>query len=202
MPNLPKASAGKAGDSIAISLDSGSSLGRDEEWTPGGKWEDEEERRFYEELTDIRDFVPLSALGIEAEEENTPADQAENAKAAEAEVKQLEEELQNLSVTPATDTAKTNQTPLAAEDDEDDAPTPVPTPPRTPSPPPAGGPGPHQLITALLAKLPDATNKELIDQAAVDFAFLNSKAARRRLVKVNGVPCLLVFGALTRLVSI
>ena len=46
--------------------------------------------------------------------------------------------------------------------------------------------GPSQLLTALLARLPDATNRALIDQAAVDFAFLNSKAARKRLVKVCG----------------
>ena len=45
--------------------------------------------------------------------------------------------------------------------------------------------GPSQLLTALLARLPDCTNRTLIDQAAVDFAFLNSKAARKRLVKVN-----------------
>lgn len=45
--------------------------------------------------------------------------------------------------------------------------------------------GPSQLLTALLARLPDTTNRALIDQAAVDFAFLNSKAARKRLVKVR-----------------
>ena len=38
----------------------------------------------------------------------------------------------------------------------------------------------------MLARLPDATNRSLIDQAAVDFAFLNSKAARKRLVKFMG----------------
>lgn len=46
--------------------------------------------------------------------------------------------------------------------------------------------GPSQLLTALLARLPDATNRTLIDQAAVDFAFLNSKAARKRLVRFMG----------------
>jgi regulator of nonsense transcripts 2 len=40
------------------------------------------------------------------------------------------------------------------------------------------------MLTALLTRLPDATNRTLIDQAAVDFAFLNSKAARKRLIKV------------------
>lgn len=45
--------------------------------------------------------------------------------------------------------------------------------------------GPSQALTGLLAGLPDATNRTLIDQAAVDFAFLNSKAARKRLIKVS-----------------
>jgi hypothetical protein len=48
--------------------------------------------------------------------------------------------------------------------------------------------GPSQLLTALLARLPDCTNRTLIDQAAVDFTFLNSKAARKRLVKVSMDP--------------
>ena len=48
--------------------------------------------------------------------------------------------------------------------------------------------GPTQLLTALLTRLPDATNRTLIDQAAVDFAFLNSKAGRKRLVKVVSSP--------------
>lgn len=46
-------------------------------------------------------------------------------------------------------------------------------------------PAPAAQLSALLAKLPDMNNKQMIDKAAVDFAFLNSKAARRRLVKVR-----------------
>lgn len=69
-------------------------------------------------------------------------------------------------------------------------PTPTPGSPKPASPPlsPALAPqGPSQLLTALLARLPDATNRELIDQAAVDFSFLNSKAARKRLVRVRSL---------------
>lgn len=65
--------------------------------------------------------------------------------------------------------------------------TPTPMSPKRSSPPasPQLAPqGPSQLLTGLLARLPDATNRTLIDQAAVDFAFLNSKAARKRLIKV------------------
>lgn len=65
--------------------------------------------------------------------------------------------------------------------------TPTPGSPRALTPPlsPHLTPqGPSQLLSALIARLPDATNRALIDQAAVDFAFLNSKAARKRLVRV------------------
>jgi regulator of nonsense transcripts 2 len=68
--------------------------------------------------------------------------------------------------------------------------TPTPGTPKALTPPlsPQLAPqGPSQLLTALLARLPDATNRALIDQAAVDFALLNSKAARKRLVKVGYV---------------
>lgn len=72
----------------------------------------------------------------------------------------------------------------------------VVSPPRTPSPPPSevAAPGPSQLLTTLLTKLPDATSPSLMDQAAVEFAFLNSKAARRRLVKVSGTRVAIVSG--------
>ncbi len=31
----------------------------------GGKWEDEEERRYYEDVQDLKDYVPSSVLGID-----------------------------------------------------------------------------------------------------------------------------------------
>lgn len=44
-------------------------------------------------------------------------------------------------------------------------------------------------VDALLARLPELQNKEQIDQAAMDFCFLNSKASRNRLTKtVQEVP--------------
>ena len=68
--------------------------------------------------------------------------------------------------------------------------TPTPSTPKEgsrPNTPTIAPQGPSQLLTALLARLPDCTNRTLIDQAAVEFAFLNSKAARKRLVKVRAV---------------
>jgi hypothetical protein len=46
-------------------------------------------------------------------------------------------------------------------------------------------PGPSHVISEILGRLPDAINCTLIDQAAIDFAYVNSKAARKRLVKVR-----------------
>ncbi|RSH95137.1 hypothetical protein EHS25_000223 [Saitozyma podzolica] len=46
--------------------------------------------------------------------------------------------------------------------------------------------GPAARLTALFAALPEANNREVVDKLAVEFAFLNSKAARKRLVKFLG----------------
>jgi len=49
-------------------------------------------------------------------------------------------------------------------------------------------PGPSLVLSEILGRLADATNCTLIDQAAIDFAYVNSKAARKRLVKVRPCP--------------
>lgn len=46
--------------------------------------------------------------------------------------------------------------------------------------------GPAAQLTALFARLQDASSKSTIDGIALEFAFLNSKAARKRLVKFLG----------------
>lgn len=45
--------------------------------------------------------------------------------------------------------------------------------------------GPAAQLTAIFARLPDASSKKAIDDIALEFALLNSKAARKRLVKVR-----------------
>jgi len=39
-------------------------------------------------------------------------------------------------------------------------------------------------LGSLLSRLPNMVNRDLIDQAAADFCFLNTKAARKKLIKV------------------
>jgi len=44
-------------------------------------------------------------------------------------------------------------------------------------------------LDAFLAKLPSMCNRDMIDQAAVDFCYLNSKLSRNRLIRVRLLRC-------------
>lgn len=201
LPSLPTSS--HASSSIQIGNNTGSILNDDAEElalaASGGKWEDEEERRFFEDIQDLREVVPKSILGVEDgkdEKEEKGDEEVERArKAEEEEVRKLEEELAGLKDKEheVTKTNGINGDETEAEDDMDDGTdTPVPGTPKEgsrPTTPNLAPQGPSQLLTALLARLPDCTNRSLIDQAALEFAFLNSKAARKRLVKfLSQVP--------------
>ena len=68
--------------------------------TSGGKWEDEEERRFFEDVQDLKDFVPASVLGVEgsyeAGEDDAKELEQERLDQEREEVRKLEEELERL----------------------------------------------------------------------------------------------------------
>ncbi|KAK7005600.1 nonsense-mediated mRNA decay factor [Favolaschia claudopus] len=194
LPALPTNS--QKSDSILIGANRSSTLAGDENddaASTGGKWEDEEERRFFEDVQDLKDFVPRGVLGIdepegkESESDPSSDNEKERLEKEKEEVRKLEEELENLG-------DGVSDKPAEEEEhqeilNEEDASTPTPGTPKATSPPlsPQLAPqGPSQLLTALLVRLPDATNRALIDQAAIDFAFLNSKAARKRLIKFLG----------------
>ncbi|KAF8967853.1 armadillo-type protein [Flammula alnicola] len=191
LPSLPTAS--QKSESILIGSNSSQLNGDTEEViTAGGKWEDEEERRFFEDVQDLKDFVPSSVLGVEGEteEEDSREVERDRVEKEKEEVRKLEEELEKLN---EIDTQKVNgQAKPEEPQEEEDVPTPTPGTPKAQTPPlsPQLAPqGPSQLLTALLVRLPDATNRALIDQAAIDFAFLNSKAARKRLIRfMSQVP--------------
>ncbi|THH05283.1 hypothetical protein EW145_g4909 [Phellinidium pouzarii] len=198
MPALP--TAARKTDSIIVTS-GGQQDTQEEMFIAGGKWEDEEERRFYEELQDLRDFVPKSVLGLDGgdganvnEEGDLDRQKDESVKdkerkeQEEVEAKELEKELKRLELGDGgqNDNVPSSNTAENTLKEEEDATTPIPSPPKSPTPPqtPTLAPqGPSQLLSALLARLPDCTNRSLVDSAAVEFAFLNSKAARKRLVK-------------------
>lgn len=99
----------------------------------GGKWEDEEERRFFEDIQDLKDFVPKSVLGVEEGEKAGGATDGgqdeEKAKrekeSMEDEVRKLEEELERLKVVQEVTVngkgGPTKQDNSEDEDDEDEA---------------------------------------------------------------------------------
>ncbi|ELU42746.1 transcription factor [Rhizoctonia solani AG-1 IA] len=182
MPHLPSAS--QKNDSILL-LDGSSSLrlGGTEDLPANSKWEDEEERRFYEDLPDLKDFVPKTVLGVDAvaskeERDSVAKEQVNDADAEKAkeeqekrDVARLEARLENVDG----EDAKTT-----VSDDAEDQPS-----SRSPSPTQGAATGASQVLAALLARLSDANNRTVIDEIAVNFAFLNSKASRKRLIKVG-----------------
>ncbi|KAK1766713.1 MIF4G domain-containing protein [Phialemonium atrogriseum] len=114
-----------------------------------GMWADEEERRFYENLVDLKGKVP-GILLEEAKKKKPEADEQVGKK---------------------TDPADTAEAPKSTEASSDDQSTAI------------ANKTIGAQVDALLLRLPDLTNKDIIDQTAIDFCFLNSKASRNRLVK-------------------
>lgn len=121
-----------------------------------GIWEDEDERRFYENLVDLKGKVPGMLLE-DGKKKKADTDEQVGKKADPVDAKGTEAEAVSTKEDDLS-TAIANKT-IGAQ------------------------------VDALLARLPDLTSKDLIDQAAIDFCFLNSKASRNRLVKaVQEIP--------------
>jgi regulator of nonsense transcripts 2 len=125
-----------------------------------GIWEDEDERRFYENLVDLKGRVPAVLLEdsskkkksnqdeqIPKRQANAPGDAPNagpNDGVADAESKAAEGDDQSTAIASKTVGAQ---------------------------------------VDALLARLPEVQTKDVVDQIALEFCFLNSKASRNRLVK-------------------
>ncbi|KAJ5785766.1 uncharacterized protein N7503_010978 [Penicillium pulvis] len=127
-----------------------------------GIWEDEEERRFYENLVDLKGKVPAVLLEDgkkkkgETEETGKKKD-GDSLNESVAEKTEFSEdksaaELEDQSMTIASKT-------VGAQ------------------------------VDSLLGKLPELQSKDQVDQFALDFCFVNSKASRNRLVRaVSDIP--------------
>ncbi|KAH0538792.1 hypothetical protein FGG08_004624 [Glutinoglossum americanum] len=128
-----------------------------------GIWEDEEERRFYENLVDLKDRVP-SILLEDGKKKRVESDDQVGRKS----------EIKTETTGQPTEAPVSNDSNTADTEDQSTA---------------IANKTVGAQVDALLARLPELTNKELIDQAATDFCFLNSKASRNRLIKaVSEVP--------------
>ncbi|KAI9816162.1 MAG: hypothetical protein M1827_001763 [Pycnora praestabilis] len=132
-----------------------------------GIWEDEEERRFYENLVDIKDRVP-GILLEDAKKKKTDSDEPVGKKPGAIgqgmDVTDIKEQTTQSIDSLSSDFAEDQSTAIANKT--------------------VGA-----QVDALLARLPELTNKDLVDEVAIDFCFLNSKASRNRLSKaVQEVP--------------
>lgn len=134
-----------------------------------GIWDDEDERRFYENLIDLKDRVPAILLE-DGKKKKTDGDEQVGRRNDGA-----------VTDPDAKDDAKENQDKVIPSDtkptESDDQSTAI------------ANKTVGAQVDALLARFPELQNKEMVDQAAMDFCFLNSKASRNRLIKaVQEVP--------------
>jgi regulator of nonsense transcripts 2 len=125
-----------------------------------GIWEDEEERRFYENLADLKGKVPAVLLEDGKKKKGDADEQAKG--------QDMSEKVDTVADVPATEgkPAEADSESVALVNKTVGA-----------------------QVDALLVKLPDLQNKDQVDQLALDFCFLNSKASRNRLIKaIQDIP--------------
>jgi regulator of nonsense transcripts 2 len=133
-----------------------------------GIWEDEDERRFYENLVDLKGRVPAILLE-EGKKKKGDADEQILGKAPATAANGTKTEAEK-EPAPAT----TNESGQASNDDQSTA---------------IANKTVGAQVDALLIRLPELQTKEMVDQLALEFCFLNSKASRNRLIKaVQEVP--------------
>jgi len=130
-----------------------------------GIWEDEEERRFYENLIDLKDRVP----GILLEDHKKKKTENDEQVGKKVESKPNTTETEHKEKTDSESDVKAQ--------DADDLSTAI------------ANKSVGAQVDAILARLPELNSKDMVDQTATDFCFLNSKASRNRLIKaVQEIP--------------
>ncbi|KAL7411066.1 armadillo-type protein [Mrakia frigida] len=215
-PVFPALATSKGNSSVLV-LDNSSSnpFARALDDIPvGGMWEDEEERKFYEDIVDLSEFVPGGILGVkektEDEKEKDKAVEAgaeqERKEREEKEADDIQRQLESLEegtevVPVSVEEPTTPETAGEAEaiaiadslkealDLADAPPTVIPEPVPAPATDEAGAllpAGPLARLNVIFTALPEITSKAALDQLAVDFAFLNSKPSRKRVIKFLG----------------
>uniref|UniRef100_A0A803XZ64 UPF2 regulator of nonsense mediated mRNA decay n=1 Tax=Meleagris gallopavo TaxID=9103 RepID=A0A803XZ64_MELGA len=146
----------------------------------GGIWEDEDARNFYENLIDLKAFVPAilfkdnekcSQSKDSSKDESRDSKDAKDNKEAAPGSEDLELELENLDINddPLELDCGDEAEDLTKKQEDEEAST-----------------GSHLklIVDAFLQQLPNCVNRDLIDKAAMDFCMnMNTKANRRKLVR-------------------
>ncbi|XP_062339039.1 regulator of nonsense transcripts 2 isoform X2 [Osmerus eperlanus] len=146
----------------------------------GGIWEDEDARNFYENMVDLKAFVP--AILFKDNEKSNQAKDKEEAKDAgkeAASTEELELELEALDIADdaleleGADEAENEELAKKLLDDQEQEDEEAST-------------GSHLklIVDAFIQQLPNCVNRDLIDKAAMDFCMnMNTKSNRRKLVR-------------------
>ncbi|XP_051911526.1 regulator of nonsense transcripts 2 [Hippocampus zosterae] len=147
----------------------------------GGLWEDEDARNFYENLVDLKAFVPAILFkdndkGGQSKDKDEAKDGREAKEAASA-TEELELEALDIAdealELEGTDEAESEELSkkLIDEQEQEDEET---------------NTGSHLklIVDAFIQQLPNCVNRDLIDKAAMDFCMnMNTKSNRRKLVR-------------------
>lgn len=185
MPDLPEDQIPQdiSGISIDIQLPS---IGSDEEFSSSSLWEDEDQRSFYKDITDITPFIPAilyegsKRKNTESESSDTSTGEGEVPKEGEEiideqdEPKLIEEMIQEAE----------NLTLEEMEEEDDSQPLEEPVELQVPSTESGGTPEPNQF-DELVTRLPNMMNRKFVNEFAVEFCLhMNTKLNRQKLAKI------------------
>ena len=144
-----------------------------EEFVQGGIWDDEEARRFYEDIIDLKDRVPPTLLEDAGKgAPSVAAAEKPSSRPASPELARDTEKDDTGSIDGDSDSDASSEHSTAAEE--------KPTVDINTS---ITNKGVGQKVDLLLMRMWESNNRDLIDAIAVEFIFLNSKASRNRLIK-------------------
>ncbi|KAL1915546.1 uncharacterized protein VTP21DRAFT_6670 [Calcarisporiella thermophila] len=192
MPNLPENEASMSKGFVRMES---ITFGGDKESIGDGVWQDEDERDFYENLLDLTSQVPRVLLeekhSKKVQQTSEEPDKESNnleIDAGEATEEKLNDEKLRGGDLEDEDEEEENEAPELQENElEKD--TAQDNEVSSFTNPTGGIFGTEPNLDFLLARLPNMINRELIDKTTVEFCYMNSKGARKKLVKaLLGVP--------------
>ncbi|TRZ02758.1 hypothetical protein DNTS_029156 [Danionella cerebrum] len=135
----------------------------------GGIWEDEDARNFYENLVDLKAFVPAILF---KDNEKSKGREGSSTEELEMEMESLDitDEPMDLDVADEAESEELAKKLLDEQEQEDEE----------------ASTGSHLklIVDAFIQQLPNCINRDLIDKASMDFCMnMNTKSNRRKLVR-------------------